>query len=226
MPDDAVAVFDIDSTIMNTTPRNRGILQASTRVFPSVEAVIATMTDIDLGWGVAATAAERAGLTRAEGERLHAFWAERFFSNQWLACDRPYPGARDFLHWLHDLGITLVYLTGRDEPNMRDGTLASFRTHGLPVDEHTRFVFKPDAADNDIAFKQDAVAEIGRRGTVVLAVDNEPGNANTFRSAFREAIVLLMDTITAPDPAPLADGIHVFRRYPRELPDPPEGFAT
>lgn len=203
---------------MDTAPRNRGILQASTRVFPQVEPVIATMTDSDLGWGAAATAADRAALNRPEAERLREFWATRFFSNEWLACDRPYPRAPGFLHWLAGLGITLVYLTGRDEPNMSEGTLSSFRAHRLPEGAGTRFLFKPHAAQDDIEFKREAVTRIARMGRVVLAVDNEPGNANTLRAAFPDAVVLLMDTITAPDPEPLAAGIHVFREYPRDLP--------
>ncbi|MFP4378650.1 MAG: HAD family hydrolase [Spirochaetales bacterium] len=214
LPPDPVAVIDIDSTVMDTAPRNRGILEAARRVFPEIETVIPTMSDEDLGWGVAGRAAERAGLSPAAAARLQRFWAERFFSNQWLACDRPYPGVRSFLRKLEAAGFHLVYLTGRDEPNMCEGTLASFRRHDLPCAGGTSFLFKPDATHDDIAFKQSTLDAIRRLGTPVLAIDNEPGNANTFRRAFPAALVLFMDTITSPDPEPLQPEIHVFRRYP------------
>jgi phosphoglycolate phosphatase-like HAD superfamily hydrolase len=214
LPERPVAILDIDSTIMDTAPRNRGILEAARRLFPQIEAVIPTLSDTDLGWGVAATVAERAGLSATEEQRLERFWADRFFSNQWLACDHPYPGVRSFLHDLARRGFHLVYLTGRDKPNMCDGTIASFQRHELPAAEGITFIFKPDAAHDDIAFKQSAIETVMRLGTPILAIDNEPGNANTFRRAFPEAVVLFMDTITSPEPEPLAEGIHVFRRYP------------
>jgi len=184
LPENPVAIIDIDSTIMDTAPRNRGILEAARRLFPQIEAVIPTMNDSDLGWGVAATAADRAGLSSFQRERLKSFWAERFFSNQWVACDHPYPGVRSFLFELKRHGLHLVYLTGRDEPNMCEGTIASFRRHDLPVDKNTTFLFKPNAADDDITFKQSAIDAVRRIGVPVLAIDNEPGNANTFRHAF------------------------------------------
>ena len=211
---DPVAILDIDSTIMDTAPRNRGILEAARRRFPSIEPVVPTMSDTDLGWGVTATVGRRAGLSLTQEQELHRFWAQRFFSSEWLACDRPYPGVRSFLLWLQERGFHLIYLTGRDSPNMEEGTCASFVRHMLPTGEGTTFLFKPDAADDDISFKRTAVQTIRDLGTPVLAIDNEPGNANTFRHAFPQALVLLMDTITSPDPEPLAPGIHVFRSYP------------
>ncbi|MFP4511083.1 MAG: HAD family hydrolase [Spirochaetaceae bacterium] len=214
LPADPVAVLDIDSTIMNTAPRNRGILEAACARFPSIAPVVPTMSAADLGWAVAATAAHRAGMSETHREELHRYWAQRFFSNEWLSYDTPYPGVRTFLLWLQQRSFHLVYLTGRDSPNMAEGTVASFVRHRLPVGEGTTFLFKPDASDDDIAFKQSAVAAINTLGTPVLAIDNEPGNANTFRHAYPDALVLLIDTITSPNPEPLAPGIHIFRKYP------------
>ncbi len=213
LPPNPVAVVDIDSTIMNTAPRNRSILQAAGKQFPEIAAIVPGLTDGDLGWGVAAKVAVRAGLTAGRAKELESFWAERFFSNGWLACDCPYPGVRRFLDSLQELGLYLVYLTGRDKPNMSEGTISSFRSNSLPTGERTEFLFKPDPADDDIAFKRRAIEAVERTGTVVLAIDNEPGNANTFRRSFPDALVLLMATITSPEPEPLADGIHTFRRY-------------
>ncbi|MFP4431888.1 MAG: HAD family hydrolase [Spirochaetaceae bacterium] len=213
LPPNPVAVIDIDSTIMDTAPRNRSILQAAAKQFPEIAAIVPGLTDGDLGWGVAAKVAREAGLTAGKTHELERFWAERFFSNRWLACDCPYPGVRRFLRWLQELGLVLVYLTGRDKPNMSDGTISSFRSHGLPTGPNTEFLFKPAPADDDIAFKQRAIETVERIGTVVLAIDNEPGNANTFRRSFPDAVVLLMVTVTSPEPEPLAGGIHTFKRY-------------
>ncbi|MFP4378539.1 MAG: HAD family hydrolase [Spirochaetales bacterium] len=214
LPDAPVALVDIDSTIMNTAPRNRGILEAARRLFPQIEAVLSTLTEEDLGWGVAGAVARRAGLSDDDRACLEAFWAERFFSNTWVACDHPYDGVRSFLSALAKAGFHIVYLTGRDEPGMSEGTVRSFRSHELPTGTNTKFLFKPDASMDDIDFKRRVLADVDRIGTVVLCIDNEPGNANTFRRAFPDALVLLIDTITSPQPEPLLDGIHLFRRYP------------
>lgn len=214
LPPDPVAVLDIDSTIMDTAPRNRAILTAAESRFPALRPVIPLMSQTDLGWGAADTAARRAGLSPDQKQELRRFWAEGFFSNDWLSYDEPYPGVGEFLRRLHGQAFHLVYLTGRDRPNMADGTLASFTRHKLPVGTGTTFLFKPDAADDDIAFKRSAVPAIRELGTPVLAIDNEPGNANTFRHGFSDALILLIDTITSPNPEPLAPGIHLFRTYP------------
>ena len=49
------------------------------------------------------------------------YWADRFFSDQWVSKDHAMPGARELVKACYDRGMYVVYLTGRDD-NMRLGT--------------------------------------------------------------------------------------------------------
>lgn len=199
-------VFDIDSTLMDTEARNRAILEAA---FAEMAELAPWKPKIDwrgIGWNVLGPL-EAAGFTDERlRARVRAFWQERFFTDEWTLLDRPYPAAADCLRKLKDAAFRLVYLTGRHSPGMEKGTRESFRVHGLPEAEE-RFFFKPSFDEDDLAFKTAACAEIGRLGTVVGTLDNEPANVNLFARAFPDALNLHLRTISSPAAVPLAPGI-------------------
>lgn len=213
LPPSALAVIDIDSTIVDTAPRNRRILESAVRRFPELEQVVPLLTRDDLGWGAARNAARRAELDEARGEELFQYWRARFFSNPWLAYDRPYPGAASLLQQLRARDIGIIYLSGRDIPNMKAGTLESLTAHGFPTGRGTRLLLKPDPMMPDLAFKREACEHIAGMGTVVLALENEPGNANALKAAFPAAHVFLIRTITSPEPEPIRADIGQFDSY-------------
>lgn len=202
-----LALFDIDSTLMDTGERNLAILEAAREEMPALRAI---WTRLDLAspfWEITEPF-RRAGLGDPELlGAVKAFWKERFFADEWLAHDRPYPGAAAFLRDLKDSGFTLAYLTGRHSPGMEEGTRRSFLEHGLPAGPAESFFFKPDFAMGDREFKASVCRHIGALGCLVAALDNEPANANLFRQAFPRALVIWLDTVTSPRPDILAPGI-------------------
>ncbi|MDA8412098.1 MAG: HAD family hydrolase [Treponema sp.] len=207
-----LALFDIDSTLMDTTPRNLAILAAARGRIPGLDAC---WDRLDLSrpfWDIGEPL-RRAGIEdRGLFEELRAFWTERFFTDEWLIHDRPYPGAAELLADLKNDGFTLAYLTGRHSPGMEVGTRRSFLEYGLPAGPEEIFFFKPDFAMEDEAFKASVCDELGRRGTLVVAIDNEPANSNLFHRAFPRALAVWLDTVTSPLPATLDAGIE--RRGP------------
>lgn len=213
-PGDA-AVFDIDSTIMDTAPRNLAILKEAEGMFPALKGIADQVGEEGMGWNVCDTAADMVNLGPEERKGFRQFWTERFFASPYLLLDRPYPGVRELLTGLVGLGVEVDYLTGRDEPGMKEGTVESFRKHSLPVGKGTRFIFKPHFDDSDLEFKTNVCASIAGDRRLVLIVENEPANANMFHDFHPDALVLLIDTITAPGPAIPAAGLIRFRSYRR-----------
>lgn len=210
-----IALIDIDSTVMDTGPRNLAILEEAAReAFPELRDAEGHMKEAVQGWNITSALARRLGLSPERRDELRKFWADRFFTGPWLEHDTPYPGAVSFLRLLAGLGAELVYFTGRDLPNMAEGTLESFRRHGVPHDEENGFIFKPDPAEEDLAFKERSLGELSGRGRVLLALENEPANANRIHRAFPRALTLFVETITTENPEPLDPGIVSFRRYP------------
>lgn len=152
-------------------------------------------------------------------EAAARWWLQRFFTDDYLRYDEPLPGAKDFCVELYEAGATLVYLSGRDSPNMLVGTAGSLRAHGFPVGlAHTVIILKPAFEMADFDFKRDVIEFIGELGEVVASFENEPGNCNLFKRAWPEAISVLLDTACAPDPPALADDVILLEDFTRPAP--------
>lgn len=199
-----VCVFDLDSTLFSTAPRNLAILREFAREHagshPELGAIAARMTVADMGWNVHDDLA-RAGVTDPGLlAAVKEFWKERFFRDEYLLHDHEVPGAAAFVEACHTKGALIYYLTGRHVGGMELGSVQSLRQRGFPF-WRGRCVLhlKPDFDMNDRAFKDDAIADIrSYQGEVVATFENEPGNANMFLAAFPAALHVLLLTIHSP----------------------------
>ncbi|MBK7875809.1 MAG: HAD family hydrolase [Planctomycetes bacterium] len=203
-----VCVFDLDSTLFSTAPRNLQILREFARAHaakhPELTAIAARMTAEDMGWNVHDDLAKAGVRDPALLAAVREFWAERFFRDEYLLHDHEVPGAAAFVERCHTQGALIYYLTGRHVGGMEIGTVQSLRKHGFPF-WRGRCVLhlKPDFEMNDKAFKDDAIDDIrSYRGEVVASFENEPGNANMFLAAFPDALHVLLQTIHSPGAEP------------------------
>lgn len=217
-----IAIFDIDSTLLDTHPRNYAILLAARERYPEIDGAIRRVDPKNLGWNITDALEPYMAVSEELKEKVHRFWKDRFFTNSWVLHDTPYPGASRTVKWITKQAISIIYLTGRDKLNMARGTTDSLETYGFPLGilpngVFARCLFKPTPGEPDLDFKQRAVEEIRSMGHVVLVVENEPANANVLARSFPEATVLLIDTVTAPDPETLDPGIIRFSEYPSEF---------
>jgi hypothetical protein len=155
-----LAVFDLDSTIFNVSPRtqrifNEFLAQEDIRTkYPKEVEFLHGLVILPQDWGIK-QAIVRSGLKSTDDfyMKIRDFWRKNFFSSSYLQHDRPYAGAIEYVQALASKGIEIYYLTGRDEQNMRLGTVASLAQWGLPVlNEHTHLIMKPvkgSAEDED-----------------------------------------------------------------------------
>ena len=203
-----VVVFDLDSTLFSTAPRNLRILQSYAAEhggrWDGLRSVVERLTPDDMGWNVHEDL-QRFGVDDHELLReVKQWWFERFFTDEWLLHDEPVPGAPQFALDCHARGALLYYLTGRHAGGMEIGTVRSLRQCGFPF-WRGRCVLhlKPSFEMADRAFKDDAVADIrSYQGEVVASFENEPGNANMFLKAFPGALHFLLETIHSPGAEP------------------------
>ncbi len=209
-----VVVFDIDSTLYDTGPRNMRILEdfaeSQREGHPDLDAWVARARLTPVGWNVM-EALRRAG---CEDESLlnalRGFWNHRFFTDTFVVFDEPVPGAPAFARGCHSRGAFLYYLTGRHVGGMELGTVQALVRDGFPFGcGRTLLHLKPDFHTPDAVFKDEAMRDIrALRGEVVATFENEPGNANLFQASFPEAEGVLLLTTHAPHPPPLQAGIH------------------
>jgi hypothetical protein len=214
-----VLVFDLDSTLISTQRRNHAILGEFVRHVGApaeLMQVVEKLQPCDMGFNLMDDLRRRGFRHEATLSRLRGFWRARFFHGDWLRHDEPLPGAVDFVRDVHAAGASVVYLTGRDEPNMGAGTRRSLAAHGFPMgDGRVHLHLKPRASQDDLAFKREAAEAIRELGEVLAAFENEPENANFFAEAFPGARVVLLDTMCRPDPPPLLPGIVRLRDFQR-----------
>ena len=219
-----VVVFDLDGTVLDNRPRTINILQ---ELAADLRAEAATLHgNADEG----KKAAEILAAARAEHlaylmtdslrklgivhpdlvARADAFWKTRFFSDAYLKHDVEVPGSIALSKACYEAGATLVYFTGRDLPNMALGSFQSLRDLGFPIGViGTELVCKPDFAIPDAQYKREEGAHLARLGTVVCALENEPGNCNAFQELFPQADVVFVDTQHFPDAPALDARVHI-----------------
>lgn len=200
-----ICVFDLDSTLFSTAPRNLAILQEFIEehrgAHPHLSDIGKRIGLEDMGWNVYQDLARFGVDDLRLLERLKGFWFERFFTDDYLSHDTPVPGAAEFVLACHARGALIYYLTGRHVGGMEIGTVRSLRARGFPF-WRGRCVLhlKPSFEMNDRAFKDDAVSDIrSYNGEVVATFENEPGNANMFLRAFPSAVHVLLTTIASPE---------------------------
>lgn len=199
-----VVVFDLDSTLFSTSPRNWRILQEFVKEHGAHQGLVEAfgrMSLVDMGWNVHEDLRRFGVRDEALLEQLKRFWFARFFTDEYVLTDAALPGAVDFAQACHDRGALLYYLTGRHVGGMEQGTARALTQQGFPF-WRGRCVLhlKPSFEMNDRAFKDDALADIrSYRGEVVATFENDPSNANMFLKAFPAALHYLLLTVHPPE---------------------------
>ncbi|HET8539528.1 MAG TPA: hypothetical protein VFL83_06620 [Anaeromyxobacter sp.] len=198
-----IAVFDLDSTILDNRPRQARIVQDFGRAM-GLPALLGARPEHWRGWDLEA-ALLAVGLKPRDLRRHYSafrrFWAERFFTSAYCALDVPVPGAPAFVRAVAAQGARVVYVTGRPVW-MEDGTLDVFRRHGfvLPDGSRTRLLMKPGDGLSDDAWKSLAREAVDDLGRVALAFDNEPAHVNAYARAWPSALAVHLDRDHSPRP--------------------------
>lgn len=213
-----VVVFDLDGTLLDNRPRTRAILHevaaswkearpelATTLLKLEVEHVVYMLQESLAPFGVTDEAALDEAL---------AHWRRRFFVDELLHHDVPVDGAVAFARAVYEAGATVVYLTGRDLPNMSLGSWQSLRDRGFPIGVvGTELVCKPAFEMSDEVYKTEQAPLVSRLGTLVASFDNEPGNCNVFLRLHPQAASVLLDTQHSPHAPELDPGVKSIKSF-------------
>lgn len=208
-----LVVFDLDGTLVDNRARTIRIFREYADEvrgeFPDVADALDTLDEESLQYLLSETL-KSVGLSHVDVVRdITGYWQERFFADDYCQFDTPLDGAVEFVNACHDLGAVVVYMTGRDKPNMLLGTVASLRDAGLPMGvAGVELILKPDATLGEEAFKRNALPTLGRLGDIVALFDNEPANCNMAKRLFPDAEVVLLETQKVPGAPESADGVH------------------
>ncbi|MDR3607660.1 MAG: HAD family hydrolase [Oligoflexia bacterium] len=224
-----LVLLDLDSTLYEVGPRSFEIIREWMDTEESlghsrVRHALESLREEQVGYSMKDTF-ESIGLKAGTPEVDHAlkvlkeFWAARFFSNQYLPYDRPYPGAAEFARRLHEAGAEIVYLTGRDAPRMGEGTVDNLVRDGFPWDKKgTHLLLKSDFNIPDLDHKKNAADYIRQHGTLVASFENEPPNLIALSELFPEAMHVFLDTVCSDHPAPVGKNLYRINGFHKLAP--------
>lgn len=197
-----VILLDLDSTLLDTRPRQVAILRAWAAREGEVQVSGLSPEHIQ-SWDFRETL-KRAGVQIAAipalEKKVKKAWREGFWRNENLIYDLEIPGAARLARSLHAQGATLVYF-GRRE-SQAAGTKASLARFGFPLDERAQLLL--DAVAKVEGRKEQRQAVIDARakvfaqaealGEVTAAIDNEGPSVDELRARFGGALVIQMMT--------------------------------
>ncbi len=198
-------VFDLDSTLFSTEPRNLQIfhefVERRQSDYGELRELATQIRREHMGWNICESLRAQGVENQELLEELLRFWRERFFTDPYVLHDDPLPGAVEFVTACHQRGAMIYYLTGRHVGGMEVGTVRALRDAGFPFWRgRCTLHLKPSFEMSDKAFKDDALADIrSYHGRVVATFENEPGNANLFLKAFPDALHFLLLTVHSPE---------------------------
>jgi beta-phosphoglucomutase-like phosphatase (HAD superfamily) len=198
---DPAVVFDLDGTLFENTPRTQRILLAyaherrDEELLRRLESVPAACYRYKIGETL-----DRLEVNGDRREAIASYWQRHFFTDRFLRFDEPMVGAAAYVRQLHVSGAHIIYLSGRDVPNMLFGTIECLAIHGFPVGQFgVELVLKPDPAMDDRVFKAAASKQVGERRQVVAVFDNEPAHLRELMAAMRGATGVLVESLRAGD---------------------------
>jgi hypothetical protein len=210
-----LAVFDLDSTLFDVSPRLQRILldfaadPAHQKKFPEQIRLFKGIQTERKDWGIK-NALERAGLDGHPSEFQEAirdFWHQRFFANEYLQYDLPYDGAVEYVNAVANRGAEVVYLTGRDVARMGGGSALTLKKWGFPLDDlQTQLVLKPHKDLDDAEFKTGWFAGVPEgKFADIWFFENEPVNIHHLRHELPHVKVIFFESTHAGKAAPPVD---------------------
>jgi len=203
-------VFDLDSTLFCTAPRNKRVLWRFLRQLedfpPHWSRLWSELTPEIQRYGIPQTfyyvfrqQGFPEGEAQAEARKLwdafRDFWTVEFFLSRNIVFDTPYAGAVEFVRKIYDRGYHVIYLTGRDSDRAQAGSHAVLRESGFPMGERTHLWLKPYRDQDDLHFKAMASAKLKSQFQVRAFIDNEPENLVMFAEKFPQAEVVFFHSI-------------------------------
>lgn len=178
-------VFDLDSTLFNVAPRTEQILKQFAEKEQRSDLLKIKVHPKD--WGLKEILiregfdlSDRSPENIQLHQRLISHWTEKFFTNDYLEFDTPYPGAVHFVQTLFKNNIEIHYLTGRDVLRMGQGTSAVLLKWGFPLQTQKHLHLKPHKDMDDHKYKLDWVINFKTQSghSDIYFFENEPVNIN------------------------------------------------
>ncbi len=196
-------IFDLDSTLFDVEPRLIEIMKAFAAhelhrdQYPNACEILERLQELPKVYHFG-NILEGLGLNKESDaffNDIYEFWRRRFFADDYLHHDEPYPGAVEFVQELYRCGAHILYLTGRPEGSMLKGTQDSLAQWNFPMDsERAKLSLKPHRWIPDADFKRDYLLDLSKSYTNLILFENEPANILAAQKVLPHIEVVFIDT--------------------------------
>ncbi len=197
------AYFDLDSTLFDVTPRVQRILEVfcednSMRLkYPQAIDILKTV-QLETHPYYLKDLMLKIGLKNEEPhfyKEIFQFWKVRFFHDDYVVFDKAEKGAVEFVNRLYEMGVHIVYLTGRDIARMQKGTLESLKKAGFPIDApNVELILKPHMDMEDAPFKMERFL-LEDHSHQIWFFENEPVNIHLVLEKTPHVDVIYFDSV-------------------------------
>jgi hypothetical protein len=213
-------IFDLDSTLFNVAPRFSRIIkdfcadQIMRQKYPmtiqKLELVEVTHHPYYLKEFM-----QKIGLTDEPKEfykEVFEYWRERFFRDDYVVFDEPEIGAVEFVNKLYNMNAHIIYLTGRDEPRMKMGTIESLKKWNFPLEpKKADLVLKPLQEMDDAEFKRDHF-KIFPENEKIWFFETEPVNIQLVLRDCPHVKIIFFDSVHS-GKAPAPEGLITIKSF-------------
>ncbi len=212
-----IVVFDLDDTLLEVRERMQRILTEFGRTagkrYPAEAYHFSRISFSQMRYSLEGSLAAMGVKNPALAKEAKEFWSKRYFTSAYCAKDVPVKGAVEYVNSLKRAGATIIYLTGRETASMGEGSRENLLRRGFPLGGKARLVTKPRREIPAHEFKQAALGEIKRQGSVVALFENEPKNLNLMAAMFPKALAIFVDTVRSEAPDVPVSSAYWVRDY-------------
>lgn len=212
MTSKVAVIFDLDSTLFNVSPRTQTILRrlgrdpAFMEKFAREAEILRDVEVLPTDWGVREVLSRTSIQPSLElFESIRLYWRTHFFSSHDLHEDHIYPSANEYVRHLESLGARILYLTGRWENEMREGTVAALKAWGFPYGGDEVLLMKPSEVETDEGFKAGVLKELAKKFDHIWFFENEPVIINEIRGLLPQVKIVFVNSTHSRKGSPPAD---------------------
>jgi len=227
-------IFDVDDTLVDTNYRTLDILQKAGRdlkidqlielEYPRVD-FFCSVTVKNTGINDAILLENLCGHFDPDPNKntlTQSIWGREFYSNpKKLHFDHVMAGAPEFVNRvLEETGAQIIYLTGRNEELLRQGTEEELGYYGFPgfgksSSKCAKLVMKPKSfLSDDASFKKLIIAKLQQQGILILAAfDDSASNANALRELLPMNVPVIRPNRNVADSSRNKSGIEQITNY-------------
>ena len=195
-------VFDLDSTLICVRGRTQAILRSAPD-YPPLRQICAGQVDLfkaievyPKDYGLKHILLRKGiQLSHSCYYDLSGYWAHCFFSNEFLKYDELYKGVSSYLSELERTHVDIMYLTGRSQKSMGEGTYKQIKDWGLPLKKKEFLIMKQNNFTEDAIYKKSCLEKLSGQYKKIWFFENEPTTINFVNQHLPEVQLVFVDSV-------------------------------